>query len=87
MINDKPEYIPWSFKINTKHNGIINLADKQEDNPELLSLELAEDPEDFKVVKTPISNRTFIIGGKVNKTIKEVYIEKTKIENDVLVLY
>ena len=38
--------------------------------------ELIDNARDFKVVKTPISNRTFIIGGKTNRNIKEIYKEE-----------
>ena len=45
---------------------------------ERLPYELIDNTRDFKVVKTPISNRTFIIGGKTNKAIKEIYKEEKK---------
>ena len=42
---------------------------------ERLPYELIDNNRDFKVVKTPISNRTLIIGGKTSKEIKEIYKE------------
>ena len=40
--------------------------------------DLIDNIRDFKVIKTPISNRTFIIGGKTNKAVKEICKEDRK---------
>ena len=68
-------------KINTTEYGVIDLSEDENKKLEVsnklerLPYKLIDNTRDFKVVKTPISNRTFIIGGKTSKTIKEIYKE------------
>ena len=85
-----PSYLK---KFNTTEYGVIDLS--EEENKQLenysklerLPYELIDDTRDFKVVKTPISNRTFIIGGKTCKAIKEIYKEdKDNIKVNLFVL-
>ena len=84
-----PSYL---IKFNTTDYGMIDLS--EEENKQLeelnklekLPFELIDDSIDFKVVKTPISNRTFIIGGKTCKAIKEIYKEDNNIKVNLFVL-
>ena len=62
-------------KINTKYLGLIDLTSEQEYDFNKVQYDLADDADDFKVIRTPISNRTYIIGGKDHKTIKELWLE------------
>ena len=76
-----PSYLT---KFNTTEYGVIDLSEEENEQLEKfnklerLPYELIDNTRDFKVVKTPISNRTFIIGGKTNKAIKEIYKEEKK---------
>ena len=83
------KFDPWYLrKINTTEYGVIDLSEEENkiledlNKLEKIPYEQIENARDFKVVKTPISNRTFIIGGKINKTIKEIYKE---LKNDIKV--
>ena len=62
-------------KINTTEYGVVDLSEEKSKNLDKISYESFDNARDFKVIKTPISNRTFIIGGKTSKTIKEIYNE------------
>ena len=62
-------------KINTTEYGVVDLSEEESKNLDKISYNSFDNARDFKVVKTPISNRTFIIGGKTSKTIKEIYNE------------
>ena len=68
------------FKINTKYFGLIDLTLEQVNDFNKVQYDLAEDTYDFKVIRTPISNRTYIIGGKDHKTIKELWLEDESVK-------
>ena len=77
-----PSYL---LKINNTEYGVINLNEEEIKHLDRIPYDSINDSIDFKVVKTPISNRTFIIGGKTSKTIKEIYKEdKAKIKVNYL---
>ena len=73
-----PSYL---LKINNTEYGVIDLNEEENKHHEKIPFDSVDNTREFKVVKTPISNRTFIIGGKINKSIKEIYKEdKDKIK-------
>ena len=80
--DQKVIFDPWYLrKINTTEYGVIDLSEDENEKLEIFNkldkppYKLIDNTRDFKVVKTPISNRTFIIGGKTSKAIKEIYKE------------
>ena len=78
-----PSYL---LKINNIEYGVIDLNEEEKDHLDKIPFDSVDNTRDFKVVKTPISNRTFIIGGKINKSIKEIYKEDKNIKVILFVL-
>ena len=77
-----PSYL---LKINNTEYGVIDLSQEESKNSEKIPYDSIDNTRDFKVVKTPISNRTFIIGGKTSKAIKEIYKEDNNIKVNLFV--
>ena len=64
-----------------KNQGIIDLNEKAYNKYQNIPFDEIDNNKerDFKIIKTPISNRTLIIGGRNYQTIKEIFLNDIEI--------
>ena len=68
-------------KVHMKNQGIIDLNEKAYNKYQNIPFDEIDNNKerDFKIIKTPISNRTLIIGGRNYQTIKEIFLNDIEI--------
>ena len=72
-INDmSSDYSNYNNFFNLKDKGLFELNSNKHKDINNCPFELSTDYFDFKVIRTPISNRTFVIGGIDHSLIKEI---------------